>query len=279
MPELPEVETIARGLRPYLAGACIAGIEVSAPHALPQGVETFRSRIVGRRIEDVTRRGKALLLHFTGEPLILAVHLRMTGRLFLPDNGELLHDRHTHCCFLLRHDDGRPERTLVFHDVRKFGTLQALFPEELAAWPFFARLGHEPLEIGPEAFATIFENKKGRIKALLLDQAVIAGIGNIYADETLFRAGIRPDAPAMNLGRTRLGRLHARVQEVLGEAIEACGSSISDYRDAHGHAGAFQNCFRVYGRGGQPCVNCGSPLHTMKVAGRTTVYCPICQRD
>ncbi len=278
MPELPEVETIARGLRPRLTGARVLAVEVPGPHALPQGVETFRTRLLGRSITNVTRRGKALLLHFAGEPLTLAVHLRMTGRLFLPDNGELLHDRHTHCRFLLHHDDCPQQQPLVYHDVRKFGTLQALLPAELAAWPFFARLGPEPLEIGPEAFTAIFKNRKGRIKALLLDQTVIAGIGNIYADETLFRAAIRPDAPARDLSRNRLGRLHATLREVLQEAIEACGSSISDYRDAQGHAGAFQNCFRVYGRGGKPCVTCGTALHTMKTAGRTTVFCPMCQR-
>jgi formamidopyrimidine-DNA glycosylase len=278
VPELPEVETIARGLRPHLTGACIAGVEVPGPHALPQGVQTFCSRLVGRRIAEVTRRGKALLLHFAGEPLTLAVHLRMTGRLFLPDNGELSHDKHTHCRFLLHRDDGSPERMLVYHDVRKFGTLQALLPAELAAWPFFARLGPEPLELGADAFSSLFKDRKGRIKALLLDQTVIAGIGNIYADETLFRAAIRPDAPAEILGVERLTLLHARLLEVLQEAIAACGSSINDYRDAQGHAGAFQNCFKVYGRKGLPCVQCGAPLQTMKAAGRTTVYCNVCQK-
>ena len=276
MPELPEVETIARGLRPHLVGARIREVRVPGPHATPQGVELFRSRLEGGEITAVGRRGKVMTLG-VGENLTLAVHLRMTGRFYLPSNGELVGDKHTHCVFFLENRDGAT-RLLLYNDVRKFGTLQAFTPEELLAWPFFASLGPEPLEISRGAFMKLFQGRRTRIKAMLLDQKVIAGIGNIYADESLFRAGIRPDAPAGGLSGRRLGILHGKLREVLQEAVDACGSSIRDYRDAMGDAGAFQNCFRVYGRGGETCVECGSPLRQVKVAGRTTVFCPKCQK-
>jgi formamidopyrimidine-DNA glycosylase len=172
-------------------------------------------------------------------------------------------------------DDGN---RLFFDDARKFGYVRALSDSDLATWDFWRSLGPEPLEIAAPGFAELFRGRRGRIKALLLDQTVIAGIGNIYADESLFRASIRPDAQAGELSPDRLRVLHGHLVDVLRESIAECGSSIRDYRDAHGDAGAFQNRFRVYGRSGQPCVACGRTLATGKVAGRTTVYCERCQK-
>ena len=169
--------------------------------------------------------------------------------------------------------------------MRKFGLVQALTPGELAELPFYRGLGPEPLELDAPGFLRCFRNthgtanRKGRIKALLLDQRILAGVGNIYADEALFRAGLRPDTPAERIPDSRLVLLHASLQAVLREAIAACGSSIRDYRTAQGSAGAFQKCFRVYGRGGQPCLSCGTPLQRGTVAGRGSVWCPACQPE
>ena len=163
-----------------------------------------------------------------------------------------------------------------FDDARKFGYVRVLVAVDRGALAFWTELGPEPLEIDAEAFAARFAGKGGKIKALLLDQTILAGCGNIYADESLYRAGIRPDA--RRVSGERLKRLHAALREVLLESINACGSSIRDYRTARGDAGAFQNAFRVYGRSGQTCLDCGTALESCRIAGRSTVFCPKCQR-
>ncbi|EPR37089.1 Formamidopyrimidine-DNA glycosylase [Desulfovibrio sp. X2] len=277
MPELPEVETIARGLAPELIGQRIVAAEVRGAKAVGGDAALFTARVVGRAVEGVHRRGKMLLLDLDVPRekeggLFLAVHLKMTGRLWVPPEGTGP-DVHTHVVMRLLNG-----RELHFRDVRKFGWCRCLTGDELAAMPFFRTLGPEPLEIGPEEFLARLEGRRGRIKALLLDQKVVAGIGNIYADEALFRAGIRPEARADALSAARLRRLFAEVQEVLRQGIRENGASISDYRDARGDAGAFQNSFRVYGRGGEPCVACGGRLRAVTVAGRTSTYCPRCQK-
>ncbi len=286
MPELPEVETIARGLRETLVGRSIRKVcvrELRALGAYEGGGDGFCCSLQGRTVEGIRRRGKLLLVDLR-EGGTLAVHLRMTGRFYLPDPGTEP-DKHTHLIFELEpltpaEAGGEPGLDRVFfHDVRKFGSC-CLYPDEssLQQMPFLAALGPEPLELDKDAFIRLFAGKKARIKALLLDQKTIAGIGNIYADESLFRAGIRPDARAADLSDARLAALHRALQEVLREAIAACGSSFSDYRDARGNVGAFQNRFQVYGRSGKSCLRCGRKLITEKVAGRTSVFCPICQK-
>ena len=204
--------------------------------------------------------------------LHVAVRLGMSGRLWLAEPGAEP-ERHTHVIFDL--DDGR---RLFFTDPRTFGNVRAVPGGMLEAWPAYAALGPEPLEIGPGEFAARFAGRSGKMKALLLDQNVVAGVGNIYADESLFRAGVSPEARADRVSESRLRRLHAALQEVLREAIAANGSSIHTYRDAHGDSGAFQNSFRAYGRAGQPCLACGTKLTRTTVAGRTTTYCRKCQK-
>jgi formamidopyrimidine-DNA glycosylase len=157
---------------------------------------------------------------------------------------------------------------------RRYGLMR---PEDLASWPFWANLGPEPLALAPEAFSRALGGRKGNIKSLLLDQTVIAGIGNIYADEACFRSGIHPATPGNRLSETHRAALLKNVQAVLRESIGECGSSIRDYRDANGDAGAFQNLFRVYGRAGLACPVCGSKLEKTVIAARTTVFCPRCQ--
>ncbi|EGY24917.1 formamidopyrimidine-DNA glycosylase [Desulfovibrio sp. A2] len=246
-------------------GAAGAGADVSS-EAPPDAADLMACRDAA---------GKAAGTGGTGGnrvPHLLGVHLKMTGRLFVY-GPEVAPNAHTRVVFGL--DDGN---RLFFDDARKFGYVRALSDADLATWDFWRSLGPEPLEIDAPDFAELFRGRRGRIKALLLDQTVIAGIGNIYADESLFRASIRPDAQAGDLSPARLRVLHGHLVDVLRESIAECGSSIRDYRDAHGDAGAFQNRFRVYGRSGQPCVACGRTLTTGKVAGRTTVYCERCQK-
>lgn len=179
---------------------------------------------------------------------------------------ELPPEKHTR--LILDLDDGS---RIFFDDARKFGYVRVLSPDSLATWPFWNRLGPEPLDVDAEAFAACFRGRRGAIKSLLLDQTVIAGCGNIYADESLFRAGIRPDA--QNLSKGRLIRLHDALQEVLLESIAACGSSIRDYRTARGDAGAFQNNFRVVRPFRQNLHDLqGTPLENCRIAGRTTVF-------
>lgn len=282
MPELPEVETIARGLAPEVLGRRILGLEVQDPTALQPTREAFQALTLGRTITSVGRRGKLLLLRLdeTAQAgLLIAIHLRMTGRVMAYQPGET---------------PDRPRAVLLltggvrlsFSDVRRFGSMHAFgptgTPEAIEAWPFYRDLGPEPLALSASDFRQrISPPGKGagrtRIKALLLDQHVIAGIGNIYADEALFRAGIRPDAPACGITPERLNGLHAAIQAVLTQAIAENGSSIRDYRTAHGDAGAFQNHFMAYGRAGQPCTRCGKAMKAAKVAGRGTTYCETCQ--
>lgn len=273
MPELPEVETIARGLRPLLTGRTVTGMPHIAPH-LANGDQCLVGDVIGRTIRGVSRRGKLLFLDFPDQQM-LAFHLRMTGRLGLMPSG-LPPAVHVH--LLLDLDNGT---ALYFQDQRKFGTCGLFSCENLERWPFYRDLGPEPLGLDVEAFTRRISGEKGRnktkIKALLLDQRVIAGIGNIYADESLFRAGIHPATPANQIDPDRQARLLKSLQGVLAEAIAAGGSSIRDYRTAAGLVGTFQNTFRVYGRKGLPCTQCGTHLQAAKVAGRTTCFCPRCQ--
>lgn len=271
MPELPEVETIARTLAPEVVGREILAVHAPDPSALQPSPAGFAALATGRRIVAVGRRGKLLLLELDNQGVI-GVHLRMTGRV-------------TTC-----RPDQEPDRPravltlsggqrLCFADVRRFGSMHAFGPGEIDAWPFYASLGPEPLGLAAAEFRTRLGQGRARIKALLLDQHVVAGIGNIYADESLFRAGIRPDAPACGISPRKRDALLAAIQAVLAQAIAENGSSIRDYRDANGDAGAFQNHFRAYGRGGQPCLTCGETMSCARVAGRSSTFCPRCQGD
>ncbi|MFZ0933886.1 MAG: bifunctional DNA-formamidopyrimidine glycosylase/DNA-(apurinic or apyrimidinic site) lyase, partial [Bryobacteraceae bacterium] len=221
------------------------------------------ARLAGRRIGAIRRYGKFILVSLSGGGYLL-LHLGMTGRLLL--GGEPA--KHTHAIFTL--DRG----VLQFDDSRQFGAIEVHedFPARMA------RLGPEPLEIAPEDFARDLRRRHTRVKALLLNQAFVRGVGNIYADEALFRAGIHPLAKTARLRRDRAIRLHQALAEVLSEAIAAGGSSISDYVDAEGRRGFFQVNHRVYQRTGEPCVNCGTPIRRVLVAQRSSHFCPRCQR-
>ena len=221
------------------------------------------ARIEGRRIAGVRRYGKFILVSLRGGGY-LAIHLGMTGRLLLGGRE----GKHTHAVLTL--DRGR----LLYDDSRQFGCIQFSeeFPERVA------KLGPEPLEVSFEDFAAALKRRKTRIKALLLNQGFLRGLGNIYADEALFRAGIHPLAVPSRLPRDRVRRLHEAIIAVLTEAIAAGGSSISDYVDAQGRKGFFQFSHRVYQRTGKPCVTCGTPIRRVLVAQRSSHFCPQCQK-
>ena len=270
MPELPEVETIARGLDPLLAGRRITGLQVLDRLVFPGDPDSFRERFVGRAITKVRRRAKLCLVEVEGGGVI-AFHLKMTGRLFVARPGQF---PAPHLRVLIELEDGR---SLHFVDTRRFGSCRGFAPGEIDSWDFYRRLGPEPLVMSAGDFRAAVSRRSGRIKALLLNQEVIAGIGNIYADEALFAAGIRPEARAVDIPPSRLDLLFAAIQDVLRRAIESGGSTIRDYRTAEGVEGSFQWTFQVYGRGGQPCVACGRALQVEKVAGRTSTFCSSCQ--
>ena len=286
MPELPEVETVARTLRPHVQGCVIAGARLlrdSSLHPLSLRPEDLQ----GCTITDVGRRGKLLLLeldaaqavspHVRGATgLRLAVHLRMTGRL-MTYPMDTAPGTHTRCVFDLKDAQGQ-QRRLFFDDVRAFGLLLAGTPQTMQKWSFWRELGPEPLELTEAAFSARLEGKNAAIKAVLLDQKVVAGVGNIYADESLFAAGIDPRRKAASLTAAQRSKLLTCLKDVLLLSISQCGSSIRDYRDANGNVGAFQNSFAVYGLSGQACRACGRALEKIKVAGRATVYCPHCQK-
>lgn len=306
MPELPEVETIARGLAKRVLGDRIESVWLgSKPEPLKSPARRIVSTLEGSRITDVRRMGKHIVIeleksaepgnrHYrsrtragvnaasqnrsvktktsgksaraTSERAQWIVHLGMTGQLLvcLPD-AEV--QKHTH--LIARLQSGRELR---FVDPRRFGRLS------VAVEGNFAATGSEPLEIAAQQFIALFRGRKTPIKSALLNQKLLRGVGNIYADESLFRAGIRPRRRAASVTGEQFRKLHAGVQEVLREAITLGGSSISDYVDAEGEEGSFQLEHRVYGREGEPCLVCKTPIKRVVIAGRSSHYCPNCQK-
>ena len=274
MPELPEVETYVRDLAHLLAGVEIIAAEVRWAKTIATPLpELFCAQMVGQRFTGFDRRGKYMLLTL-GSGLTLVVHLRMTGKFQLEAAGAEP-DKHTHVTFDLR--DGR---RLFFRDSRKFGRIW------LVADPaaLLARLGPEPLgdDFGPAIFARKLAGRSAPIKALLLDQTVVAGVGNIYADEALFRAHIHPRRPGGLLCDGEIMALQQAMREVLAAAIAAGGSSlgasgVQNYVRPTGDAGAFQAQHHVYGRTGEPCHRCGTPIERLVIAQRSSHFCPNCQ--
>ena len=274
MPELPEVETIARSLAPRIAGRRIAAVDLVYRPLLRTGGRKALEAMRGRRIIRVRRRGKMLLVECEGGRT-LVFHLKMTGQFLFAAEGT---PRDKHVRLAVRFEDGRDE--LRFRDVRKFGFLLCLEEEPERACGELACLGPEPLEVGLPEFRAILEARKGRIKSLLLDQTRIAGIGNIYADETLFGARVHPETPASSLRAEAVERLYLAMRKILASAVEAGGSTLTDegYHDANGNAGDFQFSHKVYDRKGEPCLVCGTPILVKRIGGRSSHFCPRCQR-
>lgn len=273
MPELPEVETVRRTLEPYVLHDPICQVEVLYPRAL-QAVspKEFCRALEGASFEGIRRRGKYLLFDVsTGQ--VMVVHLRMTGRL-VAYSGAVPLEKHTSAIF--RFASGGELR---FVDQRKFGTIHLLPPGRLVEVRGLRELGPEPLGEGftPEYLAGALARRKAPIKSVLLDQSCIAGLGNIYADEALFAAGIHPIRPAAELSPEEVGRLCAAIRSVLVDAVANQGTTFRDYRTGLGAEGSFQNKLQVYGRKGQPCLKCGAVLRHLRIGGRTSVFCPNCQ--
>ena len=273
MPELPEVETIANGLNKRVAGDAIESVWVgSKPEPLKSSASEIVRALEGSRIERVHRVGKHIVFSLIGKDGQMGefiVHLGMTGRLLVttPDTPVA---KHTHARLTLRSG-----RELRFVDPRRFGRLEF---RDLRKKAGFTGPGAEPLSIDAEAFARLFRGRKLAIKAALLNQTLMAGVGNIYADESLFRAGIRPRRRAGQLTRVELEKLRVALRDVLEHAIRLGGSSVSDYVDAEGVRGFFQLEHCVYQRSGEPCLRCGKAIKRIVVAGRSTHYCPRCQK-
>jgi formamidopyrimidine-DNA glycosylase len=273
MPELPEVETIRRTLAEHVTHLIITKVTLLWPNAV-KGWENlaFEDLVTGRQIQALDRRGKYLLIQLEGKVTLIA-HMRMTGRLnYYADPREP--QKHTHVVF--HFDKGE----LHFSDVRKFGRIQAIPTEFFISKSSLSKLGPEPLEhkFTPAVLKERFSKKKVILKAALLDQSVLAGMGNIYVDESLFLAGLSPERRVDTLSDEEINKLHQAIQTVLRDGINAQGTSFRDYRDANGEKGSFQQSLQVYGRGGEPCKICGRILERKKLAGRTTVYCSSCQR-
>jgi formamidopyrimidine-DNA glycosylase len=304
MPELPEVETIARGLAKRVVGDVIESVWLgSKPEPLKSSAQEIATTLEGARIKSVRRVGKHIVFDLErpptsakartsksarrtshkkssdnrqvraktpAKPVEIAnwiVHLGMTGQLLVcPPDAELA--KHTHAIAKLASG-----RELRFVDPRRFGRLSVVRSQN-----GFETAGVEPLDVSFDAFVPLFRKRNLPMKSALLNQKLLRGVGNIYADESLFRAGIRPRRRAATLTREKLGLLYKSVQQVLQEAIAAGGSSISDYVGAEGEPGFFQMQHRVYGRGGEPCLNCGTAIKRIVIAGRSSHYCPHCQK-
>jgi formamidopyrimidine-DNA glycosylase len=298
MPELPEVETIVRGLDQRVAGDTIESVWIgSRKQPLKSPAAIIAATLEGKRIVCVHRAGKHIVFDLEAAPATsktrirtkkgkravevearLAaslpaaqwiVHLGMTGRLMVSEPAADV-AKHTH--LLAKLASGRELR---FIDPRMFGKLSVHLPSEAGG---FDPGGVEPLEVSEEAFVALFRGRKTPIKSALLNQKLLRGVGNIYADESLFRAGIRPRRRAAAITREQLGKLHSAVREVLREAIALGGSTISNYVDADGEEGFFQLQHRVYGREGEPCLVCGTAIRRIVLSGRSSHYCPKCQK-
>jgi formamidopyrimidine-DNA glycosylase len=273
MPELPEVETIVRSLAPAVCGRRIDRAELLFEPLLRRPPKGGLAILAGHRVRRVRRRGKMALIECEGG-ISLVFHLKMTGQLLLAAKGAEAPDKHTRLVVKFR--DGGPE--LRFRDIRKFGFLLCLSGEPEESCTELSSLGPEPLDLALADFGRVLYKRKGRIKSLLLNQTLIAGIGNIYADEILFDSRIHPETPAAALSKKDLGRLWESMRKILARAIEAKGSSLRDYVDADGRSGRFQFFHKVYDREGEPCAACGRPVNRIVVGGRGTYFCPGCQR-
>jgi formamidopyrimidine-DNA glycosylase len=289
MPELPEVETIARGLASRVTGDVIESVWLgSKPEPLKSAASEIVATLESKRIGAVHRVGKHIVFDLENGGRVSSpvarksrqksskasapladraqwiVHLGMTGRMLVCNPDQAL-EKHTHAVAKLASG-----RELRFVDPRRFGRLSVAHGFEAA--------GSEPLEVELDAFIRLFRGRNTPIKSALLNQKLLRGVGNIYADESLFRAGVRPRRRAASLTRKELALLYAAVQEVLKEAIALGGSSVSDYLDADGEEGFFQLQHRVYGREGEPCLVCKTPIKRVVIAGRSSHYCPNCQK-
>ncbi len=274
MPELPEVETVLRGLSRRVLGRKIAGVEVSNPSVIAGSVSGFKQGVEGRTITSLRRKGKALAAELRGSnggvPGHIVIRLGMTGSVtIVPRNSPV--QPHTHVRF--RFEDGAEE--MRFRDPRRFGSLRFCPDGELEA--LFGRMGPDALEISHQKFEEARRGRTGAIKGWLLNQAMLAGLGNIYADEALYQARIHPRAPAGRISAGKSRALFCAIQRVLDRAVNLQGTSFRDYINIEGRPGNYGQRLRVYQRDGKPCRRCGTILRRIIVCGRSSHFCPECQ--
>ena len=272
MPELPEVETVRRGLEKLILGKKITTIDIRYPKMIKTDLDQFQKELPGQVVKSMGRRGKYLLFYLTDKVLIS--HLRMEGKYFYyPD--QVPERKHAHV--LIHFEDGG---TLVYEDVRKFGTMELLAPELLEAYFLSKKLGPEPTEqdFNLEIFIGALKKSKKPIKSHLLDQTLVAGLGNIYVDEVLWRAKVHPASPSQSLTRAEATAIHNQTISVLGQAVEKGGSTIRTYTNAFGEDGTMQDFHQVYDKAGQACSRCGAIIEKIQLGGRGTHFCPKCQR-
>ncbi|MBU3260580.1 bifunctional DNA-formamidopyrimidine glycosylase/DNA-(apurinic or apyrimidinic site) lyase [Roseovarius sp. PS-C2] len=283
MPELPEVETVRRGLVPAMEGAVIASAQVNRPDLRWPFPENMAARLTGQRVTALRRRSKYILADLSGGESLL-IHLGMSGRMTVSGDplGQFHHDhptpqKHDHVVFDM--DNGA---RITFNDPRRFGAMDLMDTAAADTHPLLAKLGPEPLgnAFDESYLADALKTRNTPIKSALLDQRIVAGLGNIYVCETLYRAGISPKRRSRNISRARAAALVPIIRDVLNDAIRAGGSSLRDFRQADGELGYFQHSFDVYDREGQPCrtPGCTNTIHRIVQSGRSSFYCPSCQR-
>ena len=272
MPELPEVETVRRGLEKLILGKKISNIEIAYSKMIKTDLDEFQNEVPGQEIQSMGRRGKYLLFYLTDKVLIS--HLRMEGKYFYYP-GQVPERKHAHV--LIHFEDGG---TLVYEDVRKFGTMELLAPELLDAYFASKKLGPEPTEQDFDLgrFKRALKRSKKPIKSHLLDQTLVAGLGNIYVDEVLWRAKVHPSRLSNSLTAQEARKVHDETIKVLGKAVEKGGSTIRTYTNAFGEDGTMQDFHQVYDKAGQACSRCGSIIEKIQLGGRGTHFCPKCQR-
>ena len=272
MPELPEVETVRRGLEKLILGKKISYIDIRYPKMIKTDLPEFQKEMPGQVIQSIGRRGKYLLFYLSDKVLIS--HLRMEGKYFYyPD--QVPERKHAH--ILIHFEDGG---TLVYEDVRKFGTMELLAPKLLEAYFVTKKLGPEPTEQDFDLARLKLALKKSKkpIKSHLLDQTLVAGLGNIYVDEVLWRAKIHPFRSSNSLSSQEARKVHDETIKVLGQAVEKGGSTIRTYTNAFGEDGTMQEFHQVYDKAGQACSRCGAIIEKIQLGGRGTHFCPKCQR-
>jgi formamidopyrimidine-DNA glycosylase len=273
VPELPEVETVRRKLVPHLKGRTIVRARIDDARLVrPEPPEAVAARLAGARVTELRRRGKHLLIGLD-DGGTLAVHLRMTGTFLIAG----VPVDHPHLRAVLELDD---DTTIAYADQRRFGTWRVLEGEPELNEFLDERLGVEPLDddFDGRSLARLFAGRRAAVKALLLDQRLVAGVGNIYADEALWAAKVHPETPAGLVSRPKLDALAAAIREVLETALDAQGSTLRNFQSPDGAYGSMQERFKVFDRTGEPCLRCGTPIVKLRVAGRGTHVCPRCQR-
>ena len=282
MPELPEVETVVRGLRSTILNKTIARVKTNAPPASIVVSDSFKNRgiasiLKGKKILEINRRGKNILISLSDE-ITLWAHLKMTGHFFYKEASEPI-EKHDLVIidFMDDKNNTRPYH-LRFNDYRRFGRLRLYYNDELWEQKGLKTLGEEPLLMKVDYFISLCKKNRRMIKPALLDQSFIAGIGNIYADEALYASGIHPQRITSTLSKKKLTELHGHIQRLLKKAISLMGTSVDTYSGVNGKPGGFQKYLLAYGREGEPCSKCGTEIKREKIGSRSAHYCPRCQK-